>query len=101
MMNSDFGDLANGPDFYPEALRTEIDAVNERVYHDVNNGVYKSGFATKQSVYEQNVTRLFETLDWLEAMAGRGGGHEFRPHSLSLLCVASDGEWQRDCAAWP
>jgi len=71
MMNSDFGDLARGPDFYPEALRTEIDAINERVYHDVNNGVYKSGFATKQSVYEQNVTRLFEALDWLEAILAK------------------------------
>ena len=68
MMNSDFADLASGPDFYPQALRADIDAINERVYHDINNGVYKTGFATKQSIYEQNVTKLFETLDWLEAI---------------------------------
>lgn len=66
MMNSEFGDLASGPDFYPTALHTEIDAINARVYDDVNNGVYKSGFATEQSVYEKNVKRLFDALDCLE-----------------------------------
>ncbi|MEM7567000.1 MAG: glutathione S-transferase family protein, partial [Pseudomonadota bacterium] len=53
-------------DFYPEALRGEIDAVNARVYDTVNNGVYKSGFATTQGAYEDAVNPLFETLDWLE-----------------------------------
>ncbi|MEO0760735.1 MAG: glutathione S-transferase C-terminal domain-containing protein, partial [Pseudomonadota bacterium] len=48
-------------------LRAEIDAVNERVYHTVNNGVYKAGFATTQAAYEAAVQPLFETLDWLEA----------------------------------
>ncbi|MGD1869638.1 MAG: glutathione S-transferase C-terminal domain-containing protein, partial [Neomegalonema sp.] len=50
----------------PSELQGEIDAVNERVYHAVNNGVYKSGFATSQDAYEEAVTPLFETLDWLE-----------------------------------
>ena len=71
MMNSGFGSLASGPDFYPQALHADIDAINEHVYHDVNNGVYKSGFATKQSIYEQNVTRLFEALDWLEMILAK------------------------------
>lgn len=53
-------------DFYPEALRDEIDAINETVYHNVNNGVYKAGFATSQGAYEDAVTALFDTLDMLE-----------------------------------
>ena len=57
-------------DFYPEDLRGEIDAVNTAVYNHVNNGVYKAGFATEQSVYEKEVTALFEELDRLEARLG-------------------------------
>jgi putative glutathione S-transferase len=53
-------------DYYPAALRTEIDAVNSRIYDTVNNGVYKCGFATGQTAYEEAVAPLFETLDWLE-----------------------------------
>jgi putative glutathione S-transferase len=55
------------PDLYPERLRPEIDAVNEVVYADVNNGVYKAGFATTQQAYESAVDALFARLDWLEA----------------------------------
>jgi len=53
-------------DFYPEGLREEIDAINERVYHNINNGVYKAGFATTQKAYEEAFDALFETLDWLD-----------------------------------
>ncbi|NPT42777.1 glutathione S-transferase family protein [Paraburkholderia sp. 1N] len=67
MLNSAFDGLgANPGDFYPVALRTQIDEINARVYDTLNNGVYKSGFATTQSAYEEAVTPLFETLDWLE-----------------------------------
>jgi putative glutathione S-transferase len=67
MFNSAFnGITGNTLDFYPESQRSEIDAVNERVYHTVNNGVYKSGFATSQDAYEEAFTALFDTLDWLE-----------------------------------
>jgi putative glutathione S-transferase len=60
------------PDLYPEPLRAEIDEVNALVYADVNNGVYKAGFATTQAAYEAAVTALFARLDWLEArLAGR------------------------------
>jgi putative glutathione S-transferase len=58
-------------DFYPEELRGEIGAVNEAVYDRVNNGVYKAGFATGQSVYEKEVAALFEELDRLEERLGR------------------------------
>tara|TARA_R110000824_G_scaffold390760_7_gene587704 strand:- start:7805 stop:8797 length:993 start_codon:yes stop_codon:yes gene_type:complete len=54
-------------DLYPADLRSEIDAVNASVYDRVNNGVYKSGFATTQSAYEEAVTALFDELDALEA----------------------------------
>jgi putative glutathione S-transferase len=53
-------------------LRAEIDSLNDRVYKDVNNGVYRAGFATSQKAYDEAVTSLFETLDWLEGrLAGR------------------------------
>ncbi len=58
-------------DLYPKALRSEIDAVNEPIYHRVNNGVYKAGFATTQAAYDQAFAALFETLDDLEARLGR------------------------------
>ena len=59
-------------DFYPEALRAEIDQLNAEIYEQVNDGVYRAGFATTQRAYEQAVRRLFEALDGLEArLAGR------------------------------
>lgn len=53
-------------DYYLEPLRGDIESVNERVYHTVNNGVYKAGFATAQDKYEEAYWALFESLDWLE-----------------------------------
>lgn len=53
------------PQLYPEHLRTEIDEVSELVYRDVNNGVYRCGFATSQDAYEEAFRRLFARLDWL------------------------------------
>lgn len=67
MFNSAFNDLTgNHNDYYPEEKRSEIDEINERIYDTVNNGVYKSGFATTQDAYEEAVVPLFETLDFLE-----------------------------------
>lgn len=67
MLNSAFDGVGAKPgDYYPEALRVEIDSINAEVYDNVNNGVYKSGFATTQEAYEQAVFPLFETLDALE-----------------------------------
>lgn len=58
---------AGAPALYPENLRTEIDEINALVYEDVNNGVYKCGFATSQAAYEAAFDALFARLDWLEA----------------------------------
>lgn len=67
MFNSAFDGIGATPgDYYPEQLRTEIDALNDRIYDAVNNGVYKAGFATTQDAYEEAIVPLFETLDWLE-----------------------------------
>ena len=54
------------PDLWPEAHRDEMDALSDQIFHDVNNGVYKSGFAGSQDAYDSAVTELFDTLDWLE-----------------------------------
>lgn len=67
MFNSAFDGIgAVEGDYYPEALRDEINNLNDRIYNTVNNGVYKAGFATTQEAYEEAVTALFDTLDWLE-----------------------------------
>ena len=69
MFNTAFDHIgAKDGDYYSVAKREEIDAVNSRIYSTVNNGVYKAGFATTQSAYEEAVVPLFETLDWLEAI---------------------------------
>ena len=71
MFNSAFDELGATPgDFYPKALRDDIDAINALVYDQVNNGVYKTGFATTQEAYEEAVVPLFETLDELERRLG-------------------------------
>jgi putative glutathione S-transferase len=67
MFNSAFDELTGSRlDLYPEALRAEIDSLNERIYDSVNNGVYKAGFATSQEAYEDAFRALFDSLDWLE-----------------------------------
>ncbi|MGG8408516.1 glutathione S-transferase family protein, partial [Streptomyces sp. 12297] len=59
------------PALYPTALRPQIDAVNDRVYRDVNNAVYEAGFAGSQEAYEDAYARLFAALDWLSARLER------------------------------
>jgi glutathionyl-hydroquinone reductase len=73
MLNSAFNTLATSDtDYYPAVLRSEIDEVNARVYTQVNNGVYRCGFATTQRAYEKAFGELFDALDWLdERLAGR------------------------------
>ncbi len=67
MFNSAFDDVTgNRDDYWPEALRAEIEPINDRIYDTFNNGVYKSGFATTQQAYDAAIGPLFDTLDWLE-----------------------------------
>ena len=72
MFNSAFDRVGAAPgDYYPAALRGEIDALNARIYETVNNGVYRCGFAGGQAAYEEAVAALFATLDELEARLAR------------------------------
>ncbi|WP_287243472.1 glutathione S-transferase family protein [Pseudoalteromonas sp.] len=67
MFNSAFNGLTgNERDFYPQSLRSEIDEVNEFVYHNINNGVYRAGFATTQEAYTEAFDNLFAALDKIE-----------------------------------
>ena len=64
------GGLGHGAELelYPQPLRAEIDAINERVYDTVNNGVYRAGFARRQGAYERAFASLFESFAWLEGL---------------------------------
>ena len=67
MLNSAFnGFTGNDNDYYPAALQAQTDAINERVYGSINNGVYRAGFATSQAAYEEAYYELFDALDWVE-----------------------------------
>ena len=67
IFDQDFGHLASDDIVLrPAALEAQIDACNERLYDDFNNGVYRAGFATTQDAYEEAVAQVFATLDWLE-----------------------------------
>lgn len=73
MLNSAFNEFAAmlQRDFYPEALRSQIDRVMAAIYHPINNGVYRSGFAASQAAYTEAVTELFEALDHWETVLGQ------------------------------
>jgi putative glutathione S-transferase len=72
MLDTEFEGVAAGPDFLPENLRTEIDATIDAIYEPINNGVYRSGFATTQEAYEEAVTELFGALDhWEQVLSTR------------------------------
>ncbi|WP_151719498.1 glutathione S-transferase family protein [Gemmobacter serpentinus] len=73
IFNSGFGALASGPDLYPQALRAGIDALNDRIYPRLNNGVYRAGFATTQVADEEAFRDVFDELDTLEAHLASGG----------------------------
>ena len=72
IFNSSFNELTgNTEDFYPQDLRSKIDDVNEWVYNSINNGVYKSGFATTQDAYEEAFDELFTALDRVERILSK------------------------------
>lgn len=71
MMNSAFVDFSHSTyDYYPEELHSEINEINELVYSNINNGVYKCGFATTQEAYDANFINLFEKLDLIDERLG-------------------------------
>jgi putative glutathione S-transferase len=87
MLGTGFDGAGAAPgEFYPESLRAAIDALNERVYSTVNNGVYRAGFARTQAAYDAAVGALFKTLDWLEV---RLSTHKY-------LCgdVLTEADWR-------
>ncbi|KHN49872.1 glutathione S-transferase family protein [Pectobacterium fontis] len=87
LLNSEFNDLTgNHLDFYPSELRDEIARWNETVYHNVNNGVYKTGFAKTQENYNSAVTTLFTTLDELDAHLGS--------HRYMLGDTLTEADWR-------
>lgn len=72
MLNVAFeGIVPSKIDLYPQEHRAEIDAINEWVYNDINNGVYKCGFCSTQAAYDEAVTNLFNALDHVEAILGK------------------------------
>lgn len=78
MLNSGFGPLAdNSIDLYPEDLRDDIDALNERIYPKLNNGVYRAGFAITQAAYEEAFADVFSMLDELETRLDNRGPYLF------------------------
>lgn len=67
MFNSAFDQITgNSDDYWPAELHTAIEPINDRIYNTLNNGVYKSGFATSQQAYDDAVSALFDTMEWLE-----------------------------------
>lgn len=87
IFNSDFNALTgNDLDFYPAKLRNEIDEINELVYHAINNGVYKSGFATTQSAYEEAVQALFDALETIET--------RLASHRYLVGDVLTEADWR-------
>ena len=71
MLGTVFAPLARHPvELYPERLQGDIDELNKLIYENVNNAVYRAGFATKQAVYEHDVRTLFQTLDQLDLRLG-------------------------------
>jgi len=69
MFNTAYNHLTgNSDDYYPQVLQQTIDGINQRVYHTINNGVYRAGFATTQQAYETAFHDLFDSLDWVEEL---------------------------------
>ena len=72
ILNSAFDEFSDmKTDFYPRHLRSRIDEINNPIYDDINNGVYRAGFATTQEAYEKSYRQLFKSLDFLEDRLAR------------------------------
>ena len=87
MFNREFDEITHEfTDYYPPALATEIDQINQRMYDTVNNGVYRAGFATSQSAYENACQQLFDSLDWLE--------DRLQQHRYLLGELLTEADWR-------
>lgn len=91
MLNSAFDAYTNvHTDYYPRALRTEIDRINDLVYPNINNGVYRAGFATAQAAYEQAFRNVFDALDEIEQILSRQryvAGKDITEADWRLFCT--------------
>jgi len=89
IFNSAFNGLTgNTADYYPKPLQSDIDAINEVVYHKVNNGVYKCGFAVTQQAYDRAIDTLFSALDMLDGKLAKTDylvGNQLTEADLRLL----------------
>jgi putative glutathione S-transferase len=73
MFNSAFNQVTGDEqNFYPDELATQIDQLNDQIFNNINNGVYKTGFARSQEAYDESVTKVFSTLDTLETRLSAG-----------------------------
>ncbi|WP_199608746.1 glutathione S-transferase family protein [Flocculibacter collagenilyticus] len=87
MFNTAFNDVTNNTvDFYPAPIKQEIDEINEFVYHNINNGVYKCGFATTQAAYEEAFDKLFSALDKVEEMLSS--------HTYLVESTLTEADWR-------
>jgi putative glutathione S-transferase len=90
MLNSAFDAFTNvRSDYYPEPLRAEIDRINELVYANVNNGVYRAGFATSQAAYEQAFRNVFDTIEEIE--------HMLSQHRYLVGNTITEADWRLFC----
>ncbi|KAG2734021.1 hypothetical protein G9P44_003546 [Scheffersomyces stipitis] len=93
MLNSEFNELATKEgaaiDIYPKELQTEIDDINSWIYDNINNGVYKSGFSTKQEVYDKEVKNVFTHLDKVEEILKKNHAAD-KPYLLGNTLTEAD-----------
>jgi glutathionyl-hydroquinone reductase len=90
MLNSAFNNFTNvRADYYPENLRAEIDRLNDLIYPNINNGVYRAGFATSQAAYEQAFRNVFDTLDELDQILSR--------HRYLAGQTMTEADWRLFC----
>ena len=87
MFNSAFDHITgNSLDFWPLGKRDQIEAFNDRIYAQINNGVYRAGFATTQTAYDDAVMTLFDALDWLE--------EHLSDHRYLLGQIQTEADWR-------
>jgi glutathionyl-hydroquinone reductase len=90
MLNSAFDAFTNvNTDYYPQALRAEIDRINDLVYPNINNGVYRAGFATAQEAYEAAFRNVFDALDEIEQMLAQ--------HRYLVGNTLTEADWRLFC----